>query len=124
MLVAGVRVHDWNLFELQIAGGYLIGVSFPVAFVQAFEKVPSVRALLLWVKRKLFGSYYKGYESFPFPTRFSFKRIKELFWTSSDAATYGTSNLITTFEDPLYLPEMYKRWDQQKISSSKIMLPS
>lgn len=105
LLVTGKMLNRPNLFEVNISGGYLIGVVFPVALLQASWRFPAILAFNRRIVDRLIKGSEPGFEKFDLvPT---IHNIKAVF--NGPSITYGRGNLETAFGDPLYLPETYKR---------------
>ena len=95
LLVTGVIVEGANLFEITIAGGYLVGVISPLIFIEAFWRFSGMQTFKQRLLDLLFGKYPTGYESYSLLKFFN-------------SITHSRGNLKSAFGDPLYLPEGYE----------------
>ena len=99
LLASGVIIDGANLFEMPIAGGYLIGVISVIAMIEAFSRYPGMQSSKQRLLNRLFGEYPLGYDSY---------NILKLFSTEPDrSVTHSKRNLDLAFGDPLYLHEGY-----------------
>ena len=102
LLASGVIVDGANLFEITIAGGYLVGVISVVAMIEACSRYPGMQTSRKSLVDRLFGKYPIGYDSYKVWKLFSFEPLRSV--------THSKRNLDDAFGDPLYLDEEY-RWE-------------
>jgi hypothetical protein len=105
LLATGVVVNGANLFEITIAGGYLVGVVSLLMLTEAFWRFPGAQAFKKRLLDRLFGKYPTGFDSFSLRDIVSLKLVSNGF-----TDLYEQRNLDLAFGDPLYLPERYERW--------------
>lgn len=113
LLATGVIFNGANLFEITIAGGYLVGVISPLILIEAFWRFSGMQTFKQRLLDRLFGKYPTGYASYSLSELSSFSptRIMKALSRTPNSITHSQGNLDNAFRDPLYLPEGYERSD-------------
>lgn len=102
LLATGVIVNGANIFEITLAGGYLVGVLFLIVIIEAFSRYSGMQTSKQRLLDRLFGKYPIGYDTY--------NSLQETFRRFPRSITHSKRNLDMAFADPLYLPEGYN-WD-------------